>query len=62
MKFDFDVTIDNEKFNYSVSFNEKIVKVNRNPKAKEEIISEKKKQNLCEKNEKKFRYANRRNF
>ena len=51
MKFDFDVTINDEKFNYSVSITEKIVKVNRNPKAKEVIISEKK-QNLCEKSEK----------
>ena len=42
MKFDFDVTINNEKFNYSVSIKEKIVKVNKNSKAKEEIISEKK--------------------
>lgn len=36
------VTINDEKFNYSVSINEKIVKANRNPKVKEEIISEKK--------------------
>lgn len=55
MNFDFDVTIDNETFNYSIFINDKNVKVNRNPnKVDEEENTERRIQNQNEKSEEIF--------
>ena len=55
MNFDFDVTIDNETFNYSIFINDKNVKVNRNPnKVDEEENTERRIQNQNEKSEQNF--------